>query len=40
MSIGARFHTLIEDAPGPQWQAQFSALWPGYQAWFLRSGPV
>lgn len=40
MTIGARFHTLIEDAPGPLWQAHFTRLWPGYQAWFLRSGPV
>lgn len=38
MQFHARFHTLIEDAPGPLWQAQFGSLWPGYRAWFLRSG--
>ena len=38
--VAVRFHTLIEDTPGPRWQAQFQALWPGYRAWFLRSGGV
>lgn len=38
--IGARFHTLIEDAPGPQWQAHCQALWPSYLAWFVRSSGV
>lgn len=38
VEIGARFRTLIEDAPGPLWQAHCQALWPGYRAWFLRSG--
>jgi predicted choloylglycine hydrolase len=38
MSFKANFRTLIEDRPGPVWQAHFDALWPGYQAWFLRSG--
>lgn len=30
------FRVLAEDAPGPQWQAAFGPLWPGYRAWFLR----
>lgn len=38
MNLGASFRTLIEDAPGPLWQAHFEALWPGYQSWFLRGG--
>ena len=38
MSFDASFKTLIEDAPGALWQAHFRSLWPGYQAWFLRSG--
>ncbi|MGS5087679.1 C45 family autoproteolytic acyltransferase/hydrolase [Hydrogenophaga sp. A37] len=38
MAIQVRFSTLIEDQPGPQWQALFQRLWPGYRAWFLRSG--
>ncbi len=34
------FHTLIEDQPGPLWQAQFERLWPAYRSWFLRSSMV
>jgi len=34
------FQTVIEDQPGPEWKAQFEATWPGYRAWFLRSGMV
>lgn len=34
--IGAHFRTLIEDQPGPAWQAHCAALWPGYRSWFLR----
>ncbi|HSI56377.1 MAG TPA: C45 family peptidase [Ideonella sp.] len=40
MSIQVRFQSLIEDQPGPAWQALFKRLWPGYRAWFLRSGAV
>ncbi len=40
MAIGINFQTLIEDQPGPQWQALFDRLWPGYRSWFLRSGAV
>ena len=40
MSIQVSFSTLIEDQPGPEWQAMFQRLWPGYRAWFLRSGTV
>ena len=36
--IAVVFKTLIEDAPGPQWQALFERLWPAYRSWFLRSG--
>ncbi len=32
MSFHAHFRTLIEDALGALWQAQFQSLWPGYQA--------
>ena len=38
--ISVTFKTLIEDAPGPQWQALFERLWPAYRSWFLRSGAV
>ena len=38
--IQVDFHTLIEDRPGPSWQAQFERLWPAYRSWFLRSGVV
>lgn len=38
--IQVDFHTLIEDAPGALWQAQFERLWPGYRSWYLRSGSV
>ena len=34
------FQTLIEDQPGPLWQAQFERLWPAYRSWYLRSGVV
>lgn len=40
MSINVTFKTLIEDTPGPQWQALFERLWPAYRSWFLRSGAV
>ena len=40
MSIQVPFSTLIEDQPGPEWQAMFQRLWPGYRSWFLRSGVV
>ena len=40
MTIHVTFKTLIEDAPGPQWQALFERLWPAYRSWFLRSGAV
>lgn len=38
MAIQVDFHTVIEDQPGPLWQAQFERLWPGYRSWYLRSG--
>ena len=38
--IAVTFKTLIEDAPGAQWQALFEHLWPAYRSWFLRSGAV
>ena len=40
MAIQITFETLIEDSPGASWQALFERLWPGYRAWFLRSGTV
>ncbi|MEP6873298.1 MAG: C45 family peptidase [Burkholderiales bacterium] len=40
MTISVTFKTLIEDTPGPQWQALFDRLWPAYRSWFLRSGAV
>lgn len=40
MAIQIQFRTLIEDQPGPQWQALFNQFWPGYRSWFLRSGAV
>lgn len=40
MAIDINFQTLIEDRPGPQWQAHFDRLWPGYRSWYLRSGAV
>jgi predicted choloylglycine hydrolase len=40
MAIQVAFRTLIEDQPGPGWQAVFERAWPGYRAWFLRSGAV
>ena len=38
MANQVSFHTLIEDLPGAQWRALFDRVWPGYRAWFLRSG--
>ena len=35
--VTVSFDTLIEDQPGPQWQAHCDALWPSYRAWFVRS---
>ena len=40
MTIQVTFTTLIEDQPADQWKALFARLWPGYRAWFLRSGVV
>ncbi len=40
MSIHINFQTLIEDQPGPVWQALFARHWPAYRAWFLRSSGV
>ena len=40
MPIHTRFETLIEDQPGPLWQALFARFWPGYRNWFLRDGVV
>lgn len=40
MAIQISFATLIEDVPGERWRAMFERLWPGYRAWFLRSGAV
>ncbi|MFT3721766.1 C45 family autoproteolytic acyltransferase/hydolase [Pseudorhodoferax sp.] len=40
MTIGIRFQAVAEDQPGAQWQALFARSWPGYRAWFLRSGTV
>lgn len=38
--IQVDFKTLIEDTPGPRWQAEFERLWPAYRSWYLRSGVV
>jgi predicted choloylglycine hydrolase len=40
MSISIRFQAVAEDQPGAQWKALFDRSWPGYRAWFLRSGAV
>jgi len=40
MAIQVTFATLVEDRPDASWQAVFERLWPGYRAWFLRSGTV
>lgn len=40
MAIQVGFRTLIEDTPGPEWQALFTQMWPGYRAWFLRSSGI
>lgn len=40
MVIQVNFQTLVEDLPGEHWKALFERLWPGYRAWFLRSGAV
>jgi len=40
MSIAVHFRSLVEDAPGTAWQQSFERFWPGYRAWFLRSGAV
>ncbi|HZT55219.1 MAG TPA: C45 family peptidase [Burkholderiaceae bacterium] len=40
MAIQVTFATLLEERPGAAWQAVFERLWPGYRAWFLRSGTV
>jgi predicted choloylglycine hydrolase len=40
MAIQVQFKTLIEERPGPAWQALFEQFWPGYRSWFLRSGSV
>ncbi|WP_295485600.1 C45 family peptidase [Accumulibacter sp.] len=36
--IHQHFTALVEDAPGPLWQALFERCWPGYRDWYLRSG--
>lgn len=38
MSIELQFQTLSEKLPDQKWQEVFNRLWPGYRAWFLRSG--
>ncbi|WP_418320222.1 C45 family autoproteolytic acyltransferase/hydolase [Piscinibacter sakaiensis] len=38
MTIQLEFRTLIEDEPGPFWQALFERLWPAYRSWYLRRG--
>ena len=40
MSIELQFQAWKEDMPDQQWQKIFKQLWPGYRAWFLRSGTV
>ena len=40
MSIELQFQAWIEDKPDEQWQTMFKRFWPGYRAWFLRSGIV
>ncbi|KQP18337.1 C45 family autoproteolytic acyltransferase/hydolase [Pseudorhodoferax sp. Leaf267] len=40
MSISIHFQAVAEDTPGAQWKALFERSWPGYRAWFLRSGAV
>ena len=32
------FHAIDEPVPGHAWRERFEALWPAYQAWFLRDG--
>mgnify|MGYP001613796593 CR=1 FL=1 len=38
MTLAIAFRAVQEDAPGPRWQALFDEAWPGYRAWYLRSG--
>lgn len=40
MSIELQFQAISEDFPAEKWQASFYRFWPGYRAWFLRSGIV
>ena len=40
MPINVNFRAVSEDQPGEKWQAIFNRSWPGYRAWFLRSGAV
>lgn len=40
MSIELQFQAWKEDMPDQQWQKVFNQYWPGYRAWFLRSGTV
>lgn len=40
MAISIHFQAIAEDQPGAQWKALFDRSWPGYRAWFLRSGAV
>lgn len=40
MSISIHFQSVAEDHAGTQWKALFDRSWPGYRAWFLRSGAV
>jgi predicted choloylglycine hydrolase len=38
MPSSLEFQSVHELAPGPKWQALFSAAWPAYEAWFLSEG--
>ena len=31
-------HAFREDVPGPRWRALYDATWPGYLAWYQRTG--
>lgn len=38
MSVELQFQAILEDTPDEKWKAIFQQFWPGYRAWFLRSG--
>ena len=38
MTVAITFEAIAEDQPGPQWQALFRRLWPGYRDWYVRGG--